>query len=52
MAALHSYLASLPAEGTVVVSVLCVAAPVVALLFSGFAFFHAAEVAAARSWGR
>jgi hypothetical protein len=51
LSTLHTYLASLSAEGTVVVTVLCMVLPVLALFGAGFEAFRAADRAAARSWG-
>ncbi|WP_342163030.1 hypothetical protein [Methylobacterium sp. SD21] len=51
LSTLHTYLASLPAEGTVVVTVLCVVLPVLALFGAGFEAFRAAD-RAADEWAR
>lgn len=51
MATLNTYLASLPAEGTVVVTVLCMMVPVLALFGAGLEACRAADRAAAKTWG-
>lgn len=49
---LHTYLASLPPEGTVITAVLFAVAPALILFAAGHEACRAADRAAARSWGQ